>query len=50
MKKILLLALLLVSSLAFAATPDEILVFAAASLTESLQDMGKTLRRRPARR
>ncbi len=32
---------MLVSSLAFAATPDEILVFGAASLTESLQELGK---------
>jgi molybdate transport system substrate-binding protein len=41
MKKILSFGLLLVSTLAFAAPPDEILVFGAASLTESLQELGK---------
>ncbi len=35
------LGLLLVSTLALAAPPDEILVFGAASLTESLQELGK---------
>ena len=41
MKKALLLGLPLVCSLALAAPPDEILVFGAASLTESLQDLGR---------
>ncbi len=41
MKKILSFGLLVVSTLAFAAPPDEILVFGAASLTESLQELGK---------
>ena len=41
MKKTLSFGLLLVSTLAFAAPPDEILVFGAASLTESLQELGK---------
>jgi len=41
MKNLLVLALLLVSTLALAAPSDDILVFGAASLTEALQELGQ---------
>jgi molybdate transport system substrate-binding protein len=40
-RRVYALAILLVARPAFAAPPDEILVFAAASLTESLQELGR---------
>ncbi len=41
MKKVMAVGLLLLTTVAFAAPPDELLVFGAASLTESLQELGK---------
>lgn len=41
MKKFLAAGILLAASLTFAAPPDELLVFGAASLTESLQELGR---------